>query len=115
MRRQLWTRLSAAALAALLTAALPAGAWATAQEGAAAPAEEAPLVEMAPAPTPQTAPSAPQETQSGTSNIEINEANFPDDNFREFVKTLDGGDDDSFTPEEIAKDRRDRLPAERNP
>lgn len=103
MRRQLWTRLSAAALAALLTAALPAGAWATAQEGAAAPAEEAPLVEMAPAPTPQTAPSAPQETQSGTSNIEINEANFPDDNFREFVKTLDGGDDDSFTPEEIAK------------
>lgn len=103
MRRQLWTRLSAAALAALLTAALPAEAWAAAQEGAAAPAEEAPLVETAPAPAPQTAPSAPQETHPGTSNIAIDETNFPDANFREFVKTLDGGNDGSFTQEEIAK------------
>lgn len=113
MKRPLWTRLSAAALALLLTAALPAEAWAADQESAAAPAEEAPFVETtpvppqsspeAPAPAPQTVPSAPQETQPGTSDVAIDETNFPDDNFRELVKTLDGGDDGSFTPDEIAK------------
>lgn len=112
MKRPLWTRLSAAALALLLTAALPAEAWAADQESAAAPAEEAPFVETtpvppqsspeAPAPAPQPAPSAPQETQPGTSDVVINETNFPDDNFRAIVQGLQGGDDGSFTPDEIA-------------
>lgn len=35
--------------------------------------------------------------------IAIDETNFPDPNFREFVKTLQGGDDSIFTPEEIGK------------
>ena len=60
MRKQLWTRLSAAALAVLLTAALPAGAWAAAQEDTVPPAEEAPLTEILPA-----EPQSPQETPAG--------------------------------------------------
>ncbi len=36
-------------------------------------------------------------------SIEINETNFPDQKFREYVKTLDGGDDGVFTPEELQK------------
>lgn len=102
MKIQPWTRLSAAVLAALLTAALPAGHWAAAWEDTAAPAEEAPLVETAPVPAPQTAPSATPEGLSGVSDIAINKENFPDDNFREFVMTLKGGNDSSFSPEEIA-------------
>ena len=43
MRKQLWTRLSAAALAVLLTATLPTGISAAAQEDTAPPVEEAPL------------------------------------------------------------------------
>lgn len=60
MRKQLWTRLSAAALAVLLTATLPAGAWAAAQEDTVPPAEEAPLTEILPA-----EPQSPQETPAG--------------------------------------------------
>ena len=40
MRKQLWTRLTAAALAALLTAALPTGISAAAREDTAPPVEE---------------------------------------------------------------------------
>ena len=98
MRKQLWTRLSAAALAVLLATALPAEALAADQAGAAAPTEEAPLVEEAP----QTAPSAPQESQPEASTVAIDETNFPDANFRAYVKTLKGGDDGIFTPDEIA-------------
>ena len=57
MRKQLWTRLTAAALAALLTAALPTGISAAAQEDAAPPVEETPLTEILPA-----EPQSPQET-----------------------------------------------------
>ena len=60
MRKQLWTRLSAAALAVLLTATLPAGAWAAAQEDTVPPAEEAPLTEILPA-----EPQSLQETPAG--------------------------------------------------
>lgn len=49
MRKQLWTRLTAAALAALLTAALPTGVSAAAQEDTAPPVEETPLTEILPA------------------------------------------------------------------
>ena len=49
MRKQLWTRLTAAALAALLTAALPTGISAAAQEDTAPPVEETPLTEILPA------------------------------------------------------------------
>ena len=57
MRIQLWTRLTAAALAALLTAALPTGISAAAQEDTAPPVEETPLTEILPA-----EPQSPQET-----------------------------------------------------
>ena len=57
MRKQLWTRLTAAALAALLTAALPTGISAAAQEDTAPPVEETPLTEILPA-----EPQSPQET-----------------------------------------------------
>lgn len=39
----------------------------------------------------------------GAAKNAIDETNFPDPNFREFVKTLQGGDDSIFTPEEIGK------------
>ena len=35
-------------------------------------------------------------------NVEINEENFPDANFRAYVKTLPGAEDGKFTPEELA-------------
>ena len=57
MRTQLWTRRTAAALAALLTAALPTGISAAAQEDTAPPVEETPLTEILPA-----EPQSPQET-----------------------------------------------------
>ena len=35
-------------------------------------------------------------------NVEINEVNFPDANFRAYVQTLPGAEDNVFTPEELA-------------
>ena len=37
----------------------------------------------------------------GQTDIPINETNFPDDNFRKYVETLPGHDDNKFTPEGI--------------